>query len=175
MNKIILLVLIFVSTYLLAASTYLNYPIGYHSNSFIYGMTLFYCIFYFWNNCPVIIKNNRELIKNGCLLAGSFGGIMFFVSAGLIIVPILETFDFDDRIVFYDGKYRIVVTADIIRSGGQSYFAVLKRQGWAEHCILRTQGCPLYSNPKIIEKGGQIILVQTEISGEESSQIIPNE
>lgn len=59
-------------------------------------------------------------------------------------IPFEHTFDFDDETVFFSTKYRIVVTSQVIRSGGQSYIAVLN-----EMCSRNLA----FSNPSIAADG----------------------
>ena len=122
------------SVYLFWNSLNLYYSIGYKTKFFIYLIFIGISIVYL-SYSGVFKKISQR--KWGC---SSVLYLTFFTLPIMILLPsIFEVTDFDDETLFLNEKYRIVSTSDVIMSGGQSYIAVLKREGKAEHCIYKSE------------------------------------
>jgi hypothetical protein len=85
------------------------------------------------DNYSAKLLNFKKVLIGSCLVFI----IAFFATAGGILVWYFETFDFEDETVFLNEKYRVVVTSEVITSGGRGYFAVLRRKDWGEYCVFK--------------------------------------
>ncbi|MEO6038043.1 MAG: hypothetical protein ABIQ93_06485 [Saprospiraceae bacterium] len=140
------------SAYLLWNTLSLNYPIGYKTNTFVYlgFITL-----------SIIYLNDLGYLKKslGAALSCSFVFyLVFMITGGFILITVFDAFDFDDKTIFLNDQFRIVETSDVIRSGGQSYIAVLERDGRSEHGIYWS-GMNHWEKSRIITENGRVGLL----------------
>lgn len=146
------------SAYLFWNSLSLYYPIGYSTNTLIYVVFIGIATFYL-HSLGVFKKTLRTGL--GCSFIFY---VAFMFTGGLLLVAIFDSTDFDDETIFLNDQYRIVKTSDVIRSGGQSYIAVLKRDGITERCIYKS-GMRRWDTPRIITGNDRAGLVARREDG----------
>lgn len=137
------------------ASAKLNYPLGYNANLFVYLFFLAICVFWMPKDSWVNLLRYKKVLIGSCLVFI----IAFFVTAGGILIWYFETFDFEDETVFLNNKYRVVVTSEVITSGGRKYFAVLRRRGLGEYCVFKPDYYRSIDEPRVVEINEQPALI----------------
>lgn len=148
-----------VSAYLFCNSLGLYYPLGYKTNSYVYIVFIVISIVYL-DSLGVLKKAVRT-----CLGCSFIFYVAFMLTAGLVLVAVFDLTDFDDETVFLNDRYRIVIISDVIRSGGQSYIAVLKREGKAERLLYKPGYSRRWENLRIITENGRVGLVARSEDG----------
>ena len=165
-KKIIFWLLFALCLFLLFSSLILYYPLGYYTNSLVYSGFLLFNFFGLPEDYRQYLINLRHNAKNTCLGCGSLFVIVFVLTGGAVFIPFEHTFDFDDETIFFSTKYRIVVTSQVIRSGGQSYIAVLERNILSESCVFKPQYCRRWDRSEIIKTDkGPALKVNSENTG----------
>ncbi len=154
----IFLLFLFLSAYLFWNSLSLYYPFGYKTNTFVYIAFITTTIIYLKSEGVF-----EKAFRTGLSCSFIFY-LVFMLTGGAILSAVFDGFDFDDETVFLNDQYRIVTTSEVIHSGGQSYIALLLREGITEHCIYRS-GMRRWENPRIIIEGSQVGLVARSEDG----------
>jgi len=154
--------------FLLVASTRLNYPLGYGTNLFVYLLFLAICVFWMPEDYQVLFIRRYKFFAR--LGIGFFAA--FVLTGGAIMIPLTETFDFDDTTVFLNKKYRVVITEEVITSGGRRYFAILRRKWLSEYCIFNPGYYRRVDEPMILEINDQpALILRSERKGFERDTI----
>ena len=159
MRKIVFWSVCALALFLLLASTRLNYPLGYRTNSFVYLLFLMICVFWMPEDIRSFLLRYKKVLIGSCLASGCFFILAFFATAGGILLWCFDTFDFNDETVFLDEKYRVVTVSPVVRSGGSNYFAVLKRKRWKEYCIFKSDYYRYVYDAQVVEIDGQPALI----------------
>ena len=118
LQKPFYLLLLALSVFLLLSSLCLYYPLGYHTNRLVFAAFLLCNLFWLPDDYWQYVTERWQKAKNTCLVLGSIFLLAFAFTGGIILMPLEESFDFDDDTVFLDKNYRIVVTSKVITSGG---------------------------------------------------------
>ena len=150
-KKIIYWFLFALSLFVFLSSLTLYYPLGYYSNSLVYSGFLLVNFFGLPDDYHQFLINLRDKVKNTSLTCGILFLLVFVFTGGGIFLQFENTFDFDDETVFLNEKYRIVVTSQVITSGGQSYIAVLERNVLSESCVFKPHYCRRWYGPEVIK------------------------
>lgn len=166
MRKILFWLPIAFIVYLLYKNACLDYPFGYSESTIVLVATLLFTILIL----PIIYKKEVDAFFDGRFSRYCLGTILIFfvglpVFGVLLHMIVFKTFDFEDETLYLNDNYRVVKTWDVISSGGQCYFAVLKREGIREFCVFRSEHCRRIDDPKVIERNGSQALVLKSDSG----------
>lgn len=148
-NKIIYQFLFLLSLLLFFSSLLLYYPLGYDTNILIYSAFVLYSIFSMPEDYRQRLSRAKSRMKDTGLACGSLFLVAFILTGGFIFIPFEKLFDFDDETEFVNKNYRVVTTSQVVRSGGQSYIAVLKRSWLSEHCVFKAPDPRVWGDPKV--------------------------